>query len=367
MKRFETFVNEPDSRFRSSHSSTVCELANRDLYAVWFTGSVEGAEDTVVAGSCFSMSNRTWSSPAVIVDVPEHAAGNPRVFRGPFGELWLLFAINYGRWCHGGSRLFLKRSYDEGRTWSDMSIFWDEGGLLGKNKPIHLRSRPSAWIVPVEWEDDYVCAFLRTEDYGRSWDLVGDLGRMSGVRVDQPTIVELSGDGRLLAYMRSWEGHIYESRSGDFGATWSEPTATELPNNNSGIDMVRLSNGDLVLAHNPTALGSDGTYVVDQRLKSNPEFAVSPSEFAKDKNGYRSRTPEISALFPQWGPRTPLRLSVSRDQGETWTPALDLQLGDGEFSYPSIIQLSDRRICVTYTFNRTYIRHVMLSEEALME
>lgn len=285
---------------------------------------------------------------------------------GPTGDLWLLFAVNYGVWCHGGSRLFLKRSFDEGKSWSDMSIFWDQWGLLGKNKPLHLKSKPAVWLIPVEWEDDYLCTFFRSDDYGRTWHLTNSIGSEKGIRVDQPTVVELD-DGSLLAYMRSWEGYIYESRSSDAGLTWSEPEPTALVNNNSGIDMVRLRSGAILLAHNPTALGRQGTHIVDQALKEVPELQVSPSDFAKDKKHYREMDSRIESLFPTWGPRTPLRLSVSEDDGATWHTLLDLEDSEGEFSYPALIETSQGEIAITYTYNRTYIKHVVLDQSALVQ
>jgi len=342
-------------------------LANGDYFCVWFAGSVEGAPDTVVLGSRFSSESGQWSDPAVLVDVPEHAAGNPRVFNGPGSQLWLLFAVNYGVWCHGGSRLFLKRSDDEGETWSDMSIFWDQWGLLGKNKPVRLVRDPRVWIIPVEWEDDYACAFFRSEDDGHSWILTPRIGEASNVRVDQPTVVESAESGGLLAYMRSWEGYIYESRSHDAGATWTEPTATDLVNNNSGIDMVRLRSGVLLLAHNPTGLGKDGKHIVDQELKSEPDLQITPSEFAKDKNHYRATVDRIEEVFPSWGPRTPLRLSVSADNGRSWMTALDIEDGEGEFSYPAIIETSRGDVCITYTHNRERISHVTLTSRVISD
>lgn len=360
------FVNSPTRRFPSSHSSTVCELHNGDLCCVWFAGSVEGAADTVILCSRYVQTTKEWTTPEPVVDVPDHASGNPRVFIGPTGDLWLLFAVNYGVWCHGGSRLFLKRSFDEGKTWSDMSIFWDEWGVLGKNKPVHLKSNPAVWIIPVEWEDDYLCAFFRSDDYGRSWHLTKGIGSVEGIRVDQPTVVELDAEGTLLAYMRSWEGFIYQSRSTDAGASWSEPEATSLLNNNSGIDMVRLRSGAMLLVHNPTALSKSGAHIVDQSLKSVPELQISPSEFAKDKKRFREMDSRVELLFPRWGPRTPLRLSISRDDGESWQTVLDLEHAEGEFSYPSLIETSHGDVTIVYTYNRTYIKHVMLDQSALV-
>ena len=129
-------------------------------------------------------------------------------------------------------------------------------------------------------KDTWKAKFLRSVDFGRSWELLGNQGEQDNVRVIQPTIVML-GDGSLLPYMRSQENFIFESRSSDMGVTWSKAKATPLHNNNSGIDMVRLRSGNLVLVHNPTTTTQDPA----QRDAGLPADMVG---------------------FTIWGPRTPL-------------------------------------------------------------
>lgn len=74
--------------------------------------------------------------------------------------------------------------------------------------------------------------------------------------------------------LRSSEGYMYRSDSSDSGHIWSKAYPTPLPNNNSGIDLVRMDNGVLILAFNPVGVN--------------------------------------------WGPRTPLVLRASYDNGHTW-------------------------------------------------
>jgi predicted neuraminidase len=357
----ELFVNDAEDRYPSSHASMVVELSNGDLFTAWFAGSVESAVDTVILSSWLKCGELNWSNSEVLVNVDQHAAGNPRLFYGPDSALWLIAPVNYGVWCHGGTRLFLKKSFDHGHTWTDLALFIEEPGILGKNRPYQLRSNPDVWIVPTEDEDAYVCNFIRSENNGESWELFGELGRSENIRVDQPALVEFD-NGNLMVLMRSWEGYIYKSQSIDAGKTWSPVEATELLNNNSGIDVTRAQNGDLLLVHNPTALSDSGTLIVDQSLKGTPGFELTVSEFSRDKKGAREKNPDIVLVYPKWGPRTPLRISVSQDNGITWTGVYELEDQPGEYSYPSIMQGNSGDFHIVYTYNRTRIKYVSLEE-----
>ena len=120
--------------------------------------------------------------------------------------------------------------------------------------------------------------------------------------------------------MRSTQrvGCVCSAQSDDYGRTWSPARRTEVPNPNSGLDAVRLADGRIVLACNPTREG-----------------------------------------------RTPLSLLVSEDNGETWPWRRDVETGPGEYSYPSIIQAADGRVHVVYTYRRVQIRHLAVDLDDL--
>ena len=71
--------------------------------------------------------------------------------------------------------------------------------------------------------------------------------------------------------------------------------------------------------------------------------------------------------FSRWGPRTPLWVSFSADDGETWPWKVVLEEGPGEYSYPTAVQSKDGTLHITHTYNRVAIRHAAVPEGAIEE
>jgi predicted neuraminidase len=226
-------------------------------------------------------------------------------------------------------RSLVIESLDGGRSWSDPRPLPD--GCLGpiKNKPIVLAD--GTWLAgsSVETDSEWYCQIERSEDHGATWDIAQTIkleGHPKGII--QPTLWE-SQPGYVHALMRSrGVGSICRSDSMDGGKTWSAAYTTDLPNNNSGIDVVRL--------------------------------VPSPGDPGYDE-GY---APLVLAFNPITEGRTPLVLAVSYDNGETWPNRLTLQDVPGEYSYPSIIPTADG-VAVSYTFDRHHIQFVRHSLEHL--
>lgn len=118
---------------------------------------------------------------------------------------------------------------------------------------------------------------------------------------------------------RSRNNVIMQTWSEDRGKTWGSVTSTCLSNPNSGIDAVTLSDSTFLLVYNP--------------LKSGAEW-------------YQGRNI--------------LKLAYSSD-GTNWTDVYTFEdEREGEFSYPAIIQTSDKLVHVVYTANRKTIKHIVL-------
>jgi predicted neuraminidase len=124
--------------------------------------------------------------------------------------------------------------------------------------------------------------------------------------------------GKLQILCRSGgERKVLSAMSSDGGKTWSELTAIDLPNPNSGIDAVTLKDGRHLLVYNHTPSG-----------------------------------------------RSPLNVALSTD-GQQWKSVLDLETDKGEYSYPAVIQTDDGMVHITYTWKRQKVRHVTVDPRKL--
>jgi predicted neuraminidase len=180
-------------------------------------------------------------------------------------------------------------------------------------------------------------------------------------------IVLLESD-RMIAFFRDrYSENIRASLSLDQGETWSVPEPTNLPNNNSSIQAVGLTDRRIAMVYNHSNAASS-----DARRHSLYD------EIESDK----APLAEISSMSARkaiWGvPRAPLSLAISADAGGYFERKLDLDTGDGyclsnnskdminrEFSYPSITQGADGTLHVAYTYYRRAIKYVCLPLESI--
>ena len=318
----EELIN-PESPLRTSHVASLCELADGRLAAVWYAGSREGARDVAICLATLERGQSSWTQPRAIL-TPEQAArelgrrvkkvGNPVICSDAAGKLWLLYVtINVGGWS--GSSLNLTTSADGGLTWTPsrrltLSPFFNISELV-RNQPAPLSD--GSWLVPIYHE----CLgkfpellWLRETAEGFSTTKSRITGGRSGF---QPALAALSTN-TALAFLRDCgpRNRISVARTDDAGRTWSAPQALDLPNPDSGLTALRLTDGRLLLVFNDSASGRDN-----------------------------------------------LRLAVSDDEGRTWRRLATLAEEPGaEFSYPFLVQTRDGMVHLVYTWKREAIKHV---------
>jgi len=331
------FIFQPGSTsFPSSHASTIVELKNGDLMAAWFGGTHERAPDVAIWGArCVK---DVWSAPVELEREKDMPSWNPVLFHTKDGTLWLYYKVgpSPGEWS--ARRAF---SNDEGLTWSKPEQL--PAGLLGpiRAKPLVLPDGTIVSGTSFEAYKTWAAWVERSTDGGKTWAKIGPItispavdeaetpapdpkpgdpgfdakskGTRHTVGIIQPSIVSLGGSHlRMYARSQTLVSKIAVADSMDDGVTWTQARFLNLPNNNSGIDAVRLRDGRIVLIFNDTTRG-----------------------------------------------RSPLNLAVSRD-GEHFRIFATLENTPGEFSYPALIQAKDGDLLMTYTWNRKTIKFLRM-------
>ena len=266
------------------------------------------ADLTRPAEAAAALAGRTWDAVVDFIAF-DRAAVEQRLelFRGRTGPLRLFYKVGPSPSEWWG---MTKTSTDDGKTWSAAEKL--PAGILGpiKNKPVQLANGDILAGSSTE-NNGWQVHFERSTD-GRAWTSTPPINDGRTIGAIQPSIL-VHKDGRLEAVGRTRQGKVFATWSSDQGKTWGPLELLDLPNPNAGIDAVTLKDGRFVMVYNHTASG-----------------------------------------------RSPLNVAVSAD-GKNWTPVLVLEDEPGrEFSYPAVIQTSDGKVHVTYTWRRQRIKHAVI-------
>ena len=357
------------------HASSVVETPGGSMLAVWYEngpandayyfrgGDEDKSDDVRIAGARLPPGGTAWDTPFVISDTFGVSDNNPALGIDAQKRLWLvhatLLAVPARTW--GSALLQYKVSSDYERAgpprWERSSVlvpkpdgldeiiaraaddarrrtgrqspqgvqratdmldrlddpFARRLGWMPRVHPVPLKD--GSFIVPLANENFNLAAMAITRDGGETWTFSRPV---PGLGVTQPSIAQMR-DGRLLAFFRdSTSAHrIHRSESRDGGLTWSGLTATTLPNPGGGIEAIALASGELAVIYN-------------------------------DKES---------------SPRDRLAVSISSDEGETWTWTRHIENTPGErFDYPSIVQGQDGLLHATYSYNLKTIKHVTFND-----
>ena len=310
---FQKTIVNPGQGLPMVHVASLATMSGDMEAAVWYGGSAECDPDVKIYFS-ESEHGSGWSTPRVILDRqkvdadlerPVQALGNALLLANPDGTLRLLFVtIAMGRWS--GSQLNTCCSKDGGLTWSraerlTLSPFFNFSELV-RNRAVSLVS--GGWCVPIYQE--FLGKFpellwlkenQENLEYGKS-RIAG------GCSSFQPSLVPLDAR-RILVFLRDYTDNrkIFLSRSDDGGRRWKKPAPTQLPNPDSGVSGLKLSDGKLLLAYNDSPVCRDN-----------------------------------------------LAIALSDDQGASWKKLVTLENESGSaFSYPFLSRSLDGSINLAYT------------------
>jgi len=322
----------------SAHACSLATTPDGSLLVAWFAGSREGAADVSIRMHRYPA--RWFGSWRTALDRAQLQAlthrvvrklGNPVVWCAPDGTLHL-FVVSVGIGGWSGSAVTHLRSPDGGRTWG-------EARRLVLAPLLNLGTLVRAQPVAMADGSIGLPAYHEFIHKHGLWVQLSPDGRVlrtaamhGGPRSLQPSVVPLDGTRAVAMLRRGSDGRgarldtptvptVLRSITDDGGGRWTGPQATEVPNPDSGVALLGLPDGSLLMACNPLARG-----------------------------------------------RHVLALMRSTDDGVTWTQASVVEDGpaDAEYSYPCLACSPDGSVLLSYTFRRERIRvrTFRLGEEA---
>jgi len=258
----------------------------------------------------------TWAEPFVL---QENIGGlncmSASLLQLPSGRILLAF----GRKESEGSLLhaMVKRSDDEGATWSDPEQITrgDRYWCITNDRLVRLRSGRILYPIGVHGLGVH-CWY---SDDGDTWQMSGAIPEPQGFQYAEPIVVELP-EGRVAMYIRTTAGNIHVALSDD-GSQWA-----------------------MHKGHAPDMCGHPD---------AGPNSAYAPCMV--------KRVPGTDDLLLVWNNnrvRTPLTAAISHDSGETWQHLRNLEEMDGwpprlTHSYPSIAFLKGN-VHLTYWETHTH-------------
>lgn len=242
----------------------------------------------------------SWTGDTIIAQPEDHDALNimsVSLLRMNNGDIGLFYLLRYG-WHD--MRLHLRRSSDEGGTWSNPVCCVTGMGYYVTNNDRVVRLSSGRLVVPAglhrmktndksAWagfDGRAITFFFLSDDDGATWREARNFVSIgvphSKSDMQEPGVLELAS-GTLWGWARTDLGCQYETFSHDGGESWSQPVPSAFTSPCSPLSMKRNpNNGDLLAVWNPIPV-------------------------------YNTRLLEKHS----WG-RTPLIGAISQDDGKTW-------------------------------------------------
>lgn len=348
------------------HAANLAYLPDGTLTCVWFGGTMEGMGDISIYMSRLAPGASHWSAAEKLSDDPQRSEQNPLLFVAPDGKVWLLYTSQP---AGNQDQSIVKRriSTDGGKTFGPVATLCDTPGTFIR-QPIVI-NRHGEWLLPLfrcigipgeKWSGDKdFASVLISRDAGQTWSMLDVPDSIGAVHMN---IIDLGNDQMVAFYRHRFAEHILRSRSSDAGRNWSAPEPTNLPNNNSSIQAIKLADGRIAVIYNH----SNAETSTDRRLSLYDEL-----EEGEPTVGAPAPADRRKAI---WGvPRAPVSLAFSSNQGVTFDERRDIELGDGycltnnsrdglnrELSYPSIVAAPDGSLHIAFTYHRRAIKLLQL-------
>lgn len=333
---------EPSPENPRNSEGDFIELRDGRILFVYthFTGGRSDHASAYLASRESSDGGATWSDESEVVIANDGGMNvmSVSLLRLHSGDIGLFYLRKNGL---EDCRLLMRRSSDEGVTWSDAIICTNPPEYYVVNNDRVIQLSDGRLLVPAarhRWRDGKhlspaEAVFFLSDDEGLAWRMSETiLPAMPDSRTghQEPGVVELA-DGRLWMYSRTDQGVQYQSHSTDRGETWTDATPTTISSPVSPASVERIPDTELLL------------------MVWNDHSAIPETLAAK---------------------RTPLTLAVSTDHGVSWPQRVSLESDpDGWYCYTAL-EFVGEHLLLGYCagdstiggLNRTRIRRIPIAD-----
>lgn len=374
------------------HGSCIVEAPNGDVLVCWYQGAGERGHNVAVVGARKAKhGDGTWSERFVMADTPGVPDNNPCMIVDHQARLWIFWSTLLARGFETAQMHYqVSTNYcmPEGPPeWNLMqNLFLEPDKVIAAAgideevevpKPGNFEDVVRTKLAALLGPDAPAAASDRAEELGKQ---AGDrlIRRMGWFTRARPKILD---DGRILLGLYS-DGFDFSlvAISDDRGTTWhcSDPIV--------GWGNVQPS----------FAQKKDGTVVAYFRDNGPPPMRVMVAESPDRGETWGPVYDHPALLNPGSGlevanlsdgnwiciyndleeSRYSLAVSISEDEGKTWkwTRHLEkMQMGDGLFHYPSIVEGRDGRLHASYSYQVKHpgklksIKYATFNREWLMQ
>jgi len=360
-----------------THSSSLIELDNGNIRAFWYSGSKACASDVEIRTTVFNIKRNRWGKEHTVItrDATQkglhrfiRTIGNAVPVRAANGNLQLFYVtISLGGWA--GSSITRIQSVDDGKTWSQperliTSPFLNISTLV-KGAPFLYQDGSIG--LPVYHE--FIYKFTELIHIGKRGNVI-DKQRLStgNTATLQPVVLVKSANEAqiLMRNAKATSSHRAKVTStSDGGKHWTSLLDTNIPNQDSALAVIVLSNHLLLAVTNDIedgrdrlslAISNDGLTwksiyrLEDQRNNRELTEAQQPIHILEQLKTSDSR---FKLLLINHHNK-----HVDQIQQETCK-----QGGCSfEFSYPYLILTHKGDLHLTYTWNRRNIKHRVFTQ-----
>ncbi len=323
----KTIVAADEDRVRTDTASII-EKPDGELLIVYHSYSAgdDGSGDFGLARIYLQRSRdngRTWTDERLIADINE---GDLNVM-SPYlcawnNEILLGFVRNHSK---SDTSMELYRSSDGGADFSGPEYVWNhcneyrlQGGASSLVRPADGRLLLPYQSVPEVWVpgENEYVGSYVSDDGGHTWTDSRNKIRLPLRGAMEPSVAELS-DGTLLMSLRTQLGSVFLSRSTDRGESWEPAQTCGLRSPESCTCLRRIPDTDDLLV----LFWNDACYLPDHH---------------------------------HYGIRTPLSAAVSSDGGDTWRKIGDIETGDEMYTNLGCTFLSHGEALLTYLAGPDY-------------